>query len=327
MTQTVRQLRLVVEAQDYDAALAFYRDTLGLSEAEAYAGDGGARVAILDAGRATLELVNAAQKAMIDEVEVGRPVARDVRVAFEVADSAAVTERLTDAGATLVAPPTRTPWQSLNARLEAPAGLQLTVFQELPKREPAFAPTYPIETERLLLRPLTPDDVDAAHAYMSLPEVAAYTPYEPRTREQVAARLADPTFTRTTLDAEGQFVFLGIVLKETGRLIGDVLLAWHSEEHKSGEVGYQLHPDHWGRGYATEAAREALRLGFEELGLRRITARIDADNAASAGVLRRLGMRQEAVLVENEWFKGRWSTEVDFGLLDHEWRAMAHGHR
>ena len=188
-----------------------------------------------------------------------------------------------------------------------------------------LAPTYPLATERLLLRPLTPDDVDAAHAYMSRPEVAAYTPYEPRSREEVAARLADPTFTRTTLEAEGQFVFLGIVLAATGQLIGDVLLAWHSEEHRSGEVGYQLHPDHWGHGYATEAAGEALRLGFDKLGLRRITARIDADNPASAAVLRRLGMRQEAVLVENEWFKGRWSTEIDFAILDREWRAQTQG--
>ncbi|SFC40857.1 Protein N-acetyltransferase, RimJ/RimL family [Nocardioides terrae] len=188
-----------------------------------------------------------------------------------------------------------------------------------------LSPSYPIETERLLLRPLSPDDVDAAHAYMSRPEVTAYTPYEPRSREEVAARFADPKFTRTTLDAEGQFVFLGIVVKETGQLVGDALLAWHSELHRSGEVGYQLHPDHWGRGYATEAAREMLRLGFEDLGLRRIVARIDEDNPGSAAVLRRLGMRQEAVLVENEWFKGRWSTEVIFAMLDREWRDLSGG--
>ncbi len=76
---------------------------------------------ILDAGRATLEIVNAAQKAMIDEVEVGRPVARDIRLAFEVADSPATTDRLVAAGAELVAPPTPTPWRSLNSRLEGPA--------------------------------------------------------------------------------------------------------------------------------------------------------------------------------------------------------------
>ncbi|SBT45114.1 VOC family protein [Micromonospora narathiwatensis] len=128
---TVRQLRLVVEADDYDAAVAFFRDALGLPEQAAYSGGDGARVVILEAGRATLELANPAQKRMIDEVEVGRQVAPCLRVAFEVDDSRAVTERLVAAGATEVAPPTVTPWQSLNARLDAPAGLHLTVFQEL----------------------------------------------------------------------------------------------------------------------------------------------------------------------------------------------------
>lgn len=127
----VRQLRIVVEAEDYDEALAFFRDALGLEEQESYAGDGGALVSILDAGRATLEIANPAQKAMIDQVEVGRPVAPRIRLAFEVEDSQAVTSDLVGAGADLIAPPTRTPWNSLNARLAAPAGLQLTVFQEL----------------------------------------------------------------------------------------------------------------------------------------------------------------------------------------------------
>ncbi|WP_247597320.1 VOC family protein [Leifsonia sp. PS1209] len=127
----MRQLRIVVEAEDYDEALAFFRDALGLEEQESYAGDGGALVSILDAGRATLEIANPAQKAMIDQVEVGRPVAPRIRLAFEVEDSEAVTSDLVDAGADLIAPPTRTPWNSLNARLAAPAGLQLTVFQEL----------------------------------------------------------------------------------------------------------------------------------------------------------------------------------------------------
>ncbi|MEU8264643.1 VOC family protein [Micromonospora sp. NPDC048999] len=128
---TVRQLRLVVEADDYEAAVVFFRDVLGLPEQAAYSGDDDARVVILEAGRATLELANPAQKRMIDEVEVGRQVAPRLRVAFEVDDSRAVTERLVAAGATEVAPPTVTPWHSLNARLDAPAGLHVTVFQEL----------------------------------------------------------------------------------------------------------------------------------------------------------------------------------------------------
>ncbi len=114
----VKELRLVVTAEDYDAALRFYRDVLGLTERAAFASDGG-RVTILEAGRATLELTDPNHAAFIDDVEVGRRVAGHVRVAFQVDDSAAVTERLAAAGAEVVAEPTRTPWNSLNSRLEA----------------------------------------------------------------------------------------------------------------------------------------------------------------------------------------------------------------
>lgn len=127
----VLQMRLVVEAVDYEAAVTFYRDVLGAPVEEVYESEGGAKVAILDVGRATLELSNPAQVAYIDEVEVGRPVSPHLRVAFEVADTEQVTRDLVDAGAELIAPPTTTPWRSLNARLSAPAGLQVTLFQEL----------------------------------------------------------------------------------------------------------------------------------------------------------------------------------------------------
>ncbi len=126
----VKELRLVVTAEDYDAALRFYRDVLGLTERAAFASDGG-RVTILEAGRATLELTDPSHAAFIDDVEVGRRVAGHVRVAFQVDDAAATTERLAAAGAEVVAEPTRTPWNSLNSRLEAPAALQLTLFTEL----------------------------------------------------------------------------------------------------------------------------------------------------------------------------------------------------
>jgi predicted enzyme related to lactoylglutathione lyase len=123
----VTELRLVVTAPDYDEALRFYRDVLGLPERAAFASEGG-RVTILEAGRATLELTDPPHAAFIDQVEVGRRVAGHIRVAFEVEDSAAATETLRAAGATVIAEPTRTPWESLNARLEGPAGLQLTLF-------------------------------------------------------------------------------------------------------------------------------------------------------------------------------------------------------
>lgn len=126
----VRQLRLVVTAVDYDEALAFYRDALGLPELGAFSSEGG-RVSILDAGRATLELADPPHAAYVDQVEVGTRVAGHVRVAFEVDDAAAATLALAAAGARVIAEPVETPWRSLNARLEAPAGLQLTLFTEL----------------------------------------------------------------------------------------------------------------------------------------------------------------------------------------------------
>jgi lactoylglutathione lyase len=123
-------MRLVVTAPDYDDALRFYRDVLGLPERAAFVSADG-HVTILDAGRATLELTDPRRAAYIDDVEVGRRVAGHIRVAFEVDDAAAATTTLARAGADVVAPPTRTPWNSLNARLDGPAGLQLTLFTEL----------------------------------------------------------------------------------------------------------------------------------------------------------------------------------------------------
>jgi lactoylglutathione lyase len=130
MADGVRELRLVVTASDYDEALRFYRDVLGMAELAAFA-DGGGRVSLLDGGRATLELSDIAHAEHIDRLEVGRRVAGHVRVALRVDDAAEATDRLVAGGATLVSEPVATPWGSLNSRLEAPAGLQLTLFQEL----------------------------------------------------------------------------------------------------------------------------------------------------------------------------------------------------
>ena len=127
----MKQLRLVVEAEDFEKAVSFYRDVLGLPEEFNIESEGGAHVVALQIGRATLELVNPAQRRLIDRLEVGREVSRKIRVAFEVADAAGSTHHLVTAGAELVAPPTETPWRSLNSRLEAPAGLQITLFEEL----------------------------------------------------------------------------------------------------------------------------------------------------------------------------------------------------
>jgi lactoylglutathione lyase len=126
----VTELRLVVTAPDYDEARRFYRDVLGLTERAAYSSPGG-RVTILEAGRATLELADPPHAALIDEVEVGHRAAGHIRVAFQVSDAAAATAALAGAGAAVLAEPTQTPWRSLNARLEDPAGLQVTLFTEL----------------------------------------------------------------------------------------------------------------------------------------------------------------------------------------------------
>jgi len=141
----VRQLRLVVTADDYDAAVAFYRDALGLAEIGAFADPDG-RIVILDAGRATLEIADPPHAAYVDRVEdVHRPAPSTrpvdagpvaasgprIRVAFEVTDAHGATRRLAAAGGEVVAEPVRTPWGSLNARLDAPAGLEVTVFEEV----------------------------------------------------------------------------------------------------------------------------------------------------------------------------------------------------
>jgi lactoylglutathione lyase len=127
----VSELRLVVTADDYDAALRFYRDVLGLEARDAVTSPGG-RVAILEVGRATLELADPAHAASIDEMEVGRRVAGHLRVAFRVDDAEAATRAAEAAGAEVVAEPTPTPWGSSNARLDAPAGLHITLFGPTP---------------------------------------------------------------------------------------------------------------------------------------------------------------------------------------------------
>lgn len=128
----VRQLRLVVEADDFDRAQAFYRDVVGLREVATHAptGSGDARGVLFDAGRATLELNTPAQKRGIDLVEVGHPTDSPIRVALQVPDAERATHQFVEAGAIVIGPATATPWGSINSRLQAPAGLELTIYQE-----------------------------------------------------------------------------------------------------------------------------------------------------------------------------------------------------
>jgi lactoylglutathione lyase len=129
--EPVRELRLVLTVEDFDAAVAFYRDALGLEPLDAWEAEEGGRIVILAAGNATLELVDEGQARAIDMIEVGQRVAGPVRIAFEVADSAASAERLREAGAELLGGPVETPWKDLNVRLRAPDGMQLTLFTVL----------------------------------------------------------------------------------------------------------------------------------------------------------------------------------------------------
>jgi len=185
----------------------------------------------------------------------------------------------------------------------------------------ALSPTYPIRAARLSLRPLGQPDVTALVSYRSLPEVCQYVPFEPMDADAVTARL-DGLWSRTTLDQEGDALLLGVERTATGELIGDVMLRWASVEHSCGEIGYVLHPGQGGNGYATEAAHAVLHLAFDDFRLHRVIARVDARNLASARLAERLGMRQEAHLIENEWFKGEWSDELDFALLEAEWQSQ-----
>ena len=131
----VRELRLALTVTDYDQAVAFYRDRLGLPVLESFEGPEGAGV-VLDAGRATLELLSVRQAELVDRVEVGSRVAGPVRVALEVADSAQTARRLVDGGAETLAEPVVTPWRHRNVRVRAPGGLQLTLFTVLDDAAP-----------------------------------------------------------------------------------------------------------------------------------------------------------------------------------------------
>ena len=176
---------------------------------------------------------------------------------------------------------------------------------------------YRARTAHLLLRPYVPEDLPAFHDLHSRDDVARYLPWP--TRDEAASRAALERHQTLTFAADGDGVTLAGFDEATGRLAGEFVLMLRSVEHRRGEIGYVLHPDFQGRGLATEGARHLLGLAFETAGLRRVVARLDARNTASAAVLRRLGMRHEAHLVQNELFKGEWTDEDQFAMLASEW--------
>ena len=179
-------------------------------------------------------------------------------------------------------------------------------------------PAYPVQTDRLLLRPFAATDFDALLAIQSRADVARYLYWDPRTAAEVRETL-DAKVRATAIVAEGDNLSLAAVLRESEELIGDCSLRWASAEHRQAEIGFVFHPDHHGYGYATEAAGALLALAFDDLKAHRVFGRLEARNTASARVLERLGMRKEAHLVENEHVKSEWQSELVYALLEREW--------
>ncbi|SEQ18461.1 Protein N-acetyltransferase, RimJ/RimL family [Lentzea xinjiangensis] len=179
-------------------------------------------------------------------------------------------------------------------------------------------PDRTIRTERLVLRPFETTDLDDVFAYRRLPEVNRYLYSEPYTREQTEENLAKWT-ARDQLTEEGQSLALAVTLN--GQVIGEADLKWLSREHRQGEVGYIFNPAFHGRGYASEAARAILALGFDHFGLHRIRAECEARNVPSWRVMERLGMRREAHLREFQIFKGEWADSYVYAMLAREYRT------
>ena len=179
-----------------------------------------------------------------------------------------------------------------------------------------------LRTERLLLRPFREEDLDRLADWQSRPEVARFLYWEPRSREEAEAALAK-RFGETDLERDDDVLALAVERREDGLLLGDTSIWLRSAEHRQVEIGYVLHPDSGGQGYATEAARALVNFAFTQLQAHRVFARTDARNKPSEALLARLGMRQEAHFREAEIFKGAWGDELVFAVLDREWPPAA----
>ena len=183
-----------------------------------------------------------------------------------------------------------------------------------------YAAAFPIHTERLVLRAYRPDDLDALLAIVSRTDVNRFLYTEPRNEDEALELLQRKLGNTELLDEDDQ-ISAAVCLRDTGELVGDQMMRWVSREHRTGEIGFMFHPDHHGLGFATESARPLIDWGFEVAGFHRIIGRLDARNFASARVLEKLGMRREAMMIENEWVKGEWQSGIDYAILEREWRA------
>jgi RimJ/RimL family protein N-acetyltransferase len=189
-----------------------------------------------------------------------------------------------------------------------------------PTSKRGLSPAYPIRTGRLDLRPHRCDDLEDLLGFHSQPEVVRYVPWPVRDREQTRTAL-EAKLSQGVVTEPGQWLVLAMEVRETSRVIGEVLLKWESETDRQGEIGFAVNRAYQGQGFAAEAARAVLRLGFDDLALHRIVAVCIDANADSVRLLRRLGMQQEAHLRDNVFLKGNWADQLVFGLLEDEWRG------
>ena len=185
-----------------------------------------------------------------------------------------------------------------------------------------IVPDYPLETERLLLRPFTRGDVEAVYAYRSRDDVTRFMLDPPMTRE-ACAEAVQARVGMTSWAEEGDKLFLAVERRADGAMIGEVVLILRSLPARQAEVGYTFHPDYFGQGYATEASRRLVSLAFEDAGIHRVYARCHPQNGASWRVMERLGMRKEAHFREHTLVKGAWDEEVVYAILEDEWREQA----
>jgi RimJ/RimL family protein N-acetyltransferase len=181
-------------------------------------------------------------------------------------------------------------------------------------------PNYPVRTERLALRPIHSDDLDAVHAYRSMPDIALYLPHAAYARGDTKRMIA-AMIEQASMAAPGDWLDLAVEL-ESGHAVGEVLLKRNPGESHTGEVGFVFHPSVHGTGVATEAVGVALQIAFEDFGWHRLVGICDLRNVHSAALMERLGMRREAVLWDAQRVKGRWTTTTHYAILQAEWRAL-----
>jgi RimJ/RimL family protein N-acetyltransferase len=176
-----------------------------------------------------------------------------------------------------------------------------------------------IETERLVLREFRPADQAAMAAYWADPLYQRYYA-ELADHDAVVAELV-ARFIAAQAAQPRRAWQMAITLRGDDQLIGNCGIRINNPELREANIGYELHPAHWGHGYASEAAHAIVRFGFEDIGLHRIWAETVADNLGSQRVLEKLGMRREAHFREHQWYRDRWWDTLIYALLDREWRA------